>query len=43
MNAQGTYARFAKFYDAYTADYTEDIPFYLAAVAGSRAPLLEVG
>jgi SAM-dependent methyltransferase len=43
MNAQGTYARFAKFYDAYTADYTADIPFYLAAVAGSRVPLVEVG
>jgi SAM-dependent methyltransferase len=43
MNVQETYARFAKFYDAYTAQYTEDIPFYLAAVAGRQSPLLEVG
>jgi SAM-dependent methyltransferase len=43
MNAQATYARFAKFYDVYTAEYTGDIPFYLAAVAGRQSPLLEVG
>jgi len=43
MNTQGAYARFAKFYDAYIADYSGDIPFYLAAVAGCRPPLLEVG
>jgi SAM-dependent methyltransferase len=43
MNTQETYARFAKFYDAYTADYADDIPFYLAAVAGTQPPLLEVG
>jgi SAM-dependent methyltransferase len=43
MNAQATYARFAKFYDVYTAEYTDDIPFYLAAVAGRQSPLLEVG
>jgi SAM-dependent methyltransferase len=43
MNTQETYARFAKFYDAYTEDYTGDIPFYLAAVTGCQPPLLEVG
>jgi SAM-dependent methyltransferase len=43
MNAQETYARFAKFYDVYTTQYTDDIPFYLAAVAGRQSPLLEVG
>lgn len=43
MNAQETYARFAKFYDAYVARYTGDIPFYLAALAGSQPPVLEVG
>ena len=43
MNTQETYARFAKFYDAYIADYSDDIPFYLAAVAGIQPPLLEVG
>ncbi|MGD0517893.1 MAG: class I SAM-dependent methyltransferase [Thermoguttaceae bacterium] len=43
MNVQRSYARFAKFYDAYTAQYTNDIPFYLAAVAGSQPPLLEIG
>jgi SAM-dependent methyltransferase len=43
MNTQEIYARFAKFYDAYIADYTADIPFYLVAVAGCQPPLLEVG
>ncbi len=43
MNAQETFARFAKFYDVYTAQYTDDIPFYLSAVAGRPSPLLEVG
>jgi SAM-dependent methyltransferase len=43
MNTQETYARFAKFYDAYVANYTDDISFYLAAVAGAQPPLLEVG
>jgi SAM-dependent methyltransferase len=43
MTAQETYARFAQFYDAYIADYAADIPFYLAAVADVRLPLLEVG
>jgi SAM-dependent methyltransferase len=43
MTPQSTYARFAKFYDAYTAGYDEDIPFYLAAVAGCKSPFLEVG
>jgi SAM-dependent methyltransferase len=43
MTPQKTYARFAKFYDAYTAQYADDIPFYLAAVAGRQPPVLEVG
>jgi len=43
MTVQETYARFAKFYDAYTAQYVGDIPFYLVAVAGRQPPLLEVG
>jgi SAM-dependent methyltransferase len=43
LTPQSTYARFAKFYDAYTAGYDEDIPFYLDAVAGCKSPLLEVG
>ena len=43
MNARETYARFAQFYDAYIADYDADMPFYLAAVAGIRSPIIEVG
>jgi len=43
MKAQETYTKFAKFYDAYTAQYADDIPFYLAALTGRKGPLIEVG
>ncbi len=43
MAAPDTYARFAKFYDAYTAHYTADLPLYLALAAASAPPILEVG
>jgi SAM-dependent methyltransferase len=40
---QDTYSLFAKFYDAYVGDYTQDLPLYLGLASKVKSPILEIG